>query len=180
MEATNQQQPIFANSRKITKLALASEVPKIVKQAAQCVVCSKWRLVPTVEAYELVRAHATIYPFICQHARMWGCIVNCTDEQDVFPETDESLFWALDVPNIPVPPPGWKRIVSTRNQGDFNSKFCDVRYHAPPPRQEGFSLLSRAEIDAFLRALPEYGGKGVSMECFSFKCPKPLRVRTDN
>ncbi|KAF0923211.1 hypothetical protein E2562_003422 [Oryza meyeriana var. granulata] len=63
-------------------------------------------------------------PFECERAREWRPDVTCDDPEDI--SQDGSRLWAIDKPNIALPPPGWERQIRIRGEG--GTKFADVLY----------------------------------------------------
>uniref|UniRef100_A0A0E0B4S7 MBD domain-containing protein n=1 Tax=Oryza glumipatula TaxID=40148 RepID=A0A0E0B4S7_9ORYZ len=116
-------------------------MPSIGAFTVQCAKCFKWRLIPTKEKYEEI--------------------------QDI--SQDGSRLWAIDKPNIALPPPGWERQIRIRGEG--GTKFADVYYTSPTGRK----LRSLVEIDRYLLENPDYVAQGVTLTQFSFQIPRPLR-----
>ncbi|XP_040996829.1 methyl-CpG-binding domain-containing protein 2-like isoform X1 [Juglans microcarpa x Juglans regia] len=142
-------------------------LPSVGAFTVQCARCFKWRLIPTKEKYEAIREHILEQPFYCETAREWRPDVSCDDPADI--SQDGSRLWAIDKPNIALPPPGWQRLLRIRGEG--STKFADVYYQAP----SGKKLRSMVEIQKYLQEHPEYTSDGVSLSQFSFQIPKPLR-----
>nr|GMC47187.1 methyl-CpG-binding domain-containing protein 2-like [Ipomoea batatas] len=99
--------------------------PSILGYSFQCSKCSKWRLVPTKEIYENIRANISANPFFCEMANQWERNISCEDPTDVAP--DGSRLWAIDKPNIPLPPPGWRRELGFRAVGDDDEDDIEVQ-----------------------------------------------------
>ncbi|TVU24557.1 hypothetical protein EJB05_27001, partial [Eragrostis curvula] len=59
--------------------------------------------------------------FVCERAHEWNHVLSCDDTEDMSP--NGSTEWAIDMPNIAKPPPGWDRKVRPRGA---SSKFADV------------------------------------------------------
>ncbi|KAI3447303.1 hypothetical protein Pfo_003968 [Paulownia fortunei] len=142
-------------------------LPSIGAFTVQCANCFKWRLIPTKEKYEEIREHIIEQPFVCETGREWRPHISCDDPPDI--TQDGSRLWAIDKPNIALPPPGWQRLLRIRGEG--STKFADVYYVAP----SGKRLRSMVEIQRFLNEHPEYIEEGVSLSRFSFQIPKPLQ-----
>ncbi|XP_047946389.1 methyl-CpG-binding domain-containing protein 2-like [Salvia hispanica] len=142
-------------------------LPSVGLFAVQCASCFKWRLVPTKEKYEEIREHLSARPFFCDTAREWCPDVSCDDHPDI--TQDGSRIWAIDKPNIPQPPTGWKRLLRIRGEGSV--RFADVYYVAP----SGKSLRSMLDIQRYLDKHPEYMTEEVSLSRFSFLIPKPIQ-----
>ncbi|KAK6151624.1 hypothetical protein DH2020_014259 [Rehmannia glutinosa] len=132
--------------------------------AVRCAKCSKWRLIPTKEKYEEIRARIGEELFLCETAREWRPDISCEDEADV--KQDDNFLWAMDRPRIPQTPPGWQRILRIRAEG--GKKFADVYYVAPSNKR----FRSMVELSRYIDEHPEY--QGVSLSQFSFQSPVPL------
>ncbi|KAI3454761.1 hypothetical protein Pfo_011424 [Paulownia fortunei] len=131
----------------------AKKVWESVKSyTVRCAKCSKWRLIPTKEKYEEIRARIGEQLFFY--------------EADV--KQDDSYCWALDKPRIPQTPPGWQRILRIRAEG--GTKFADVYYVAPSNKR----FRSMVELSRYISEHPEYVQEGVSISQFSFQPPIPL------
>ncbi|CAI5987049.1 unnamed protein product [Closterium sp. NIES-64] len=137
----------------------------LVAFTVQCALCYKWRKVPTLDEYESIRARVSIEPFTCAHARRWKPSCSCADEPDLV--QDGTYMWALDRPDIPQPPPGWRRRIVVR--GGSSAKFSDVYYHSPC----GKSLRSVNDVERFLADHPKYRMQGITSRQFSFSSPRP-------
>lgn len=120
-------------------------VPSIGAFTVQCASCFKWRLIPTKEKYEEIREKILEVPFVCERAREWRPEVSCEDREDI--SQDGSRLWAIDKPQIPLPPPGWERLIHIRGEGC--TRFADVYYAAP----NGKKLRSLVEVQ---RLLPSF------------------------
>ncbi|KAJ4959470.1 hypothetical protein NE237_026581 [Protea cynaroides] len=140
-------------------------LPSVGAFTIQCALCFKWRLIPTKEKYEEIRECVLQQPFICETAREWRPDISCDDPTDL--SQDGSRLWAIDKPNIALPPPGWQRLLRIRGEG--STKFADIYYVAP----SGKRLRSMVEIQKYLLEHPEY--EGVTRAQFSFQIPKPLQ-----
>ncbi|KAK1418346.1 hypothetical protein QVD17_27489 [Tagetes erecta] len=140
--------------------------PEVGAFTVQCANCFKWRLIPDLEKYEVIREHITDQPFTCETTRQWNRVVSCDDPTDI--EQDGTRIWAIDKPNIAQPPPGWKRILRLRREG--GSKFADVYYESPT----GTKLRSLPDVFKYLESHPEHA-QGVGLGRFSFQIPKPLQ-----
>lgn len=88
----------------------------------RCATCSKWRLIPSKDKYEEIRAKMGEQLFRCETAREWRPEISCEHESDV--EQDDNFRWAMDRPKIPQTPSGWQRILRIRAEG--GTKFADV------------------------------------------------------
>lgn len=117
-------------------------VPSIGAFTVQCAACFKWRLIPTKEKYEEIREKILELPFVCERAREWRPEVSCEDKEDI--SQDGSRLWAIDKPQIPLPPPGWERLIHIRGEGC--TRFADVYYAAP----NGKKLRSLVEVQRLL------------------------------
>eukprot|EP00252_Welwitschia_mirabilis_P021374 TRINITY_DN5472_c0_g1_i1.p1 TRINITY_DN5472_c0_g1~~TRINITY_DN5472_c0_g1_i1.p1 ORF type:complete len:253 (+),score=37.90 TRINITY_DN5472_c0_g1_i1:775-1533(+) len=143
--------------------------PKIAALVVQCARCFKWRFVPSKRQYEAIRQHLLEDPWVCEKACFWNQIISCDDPPDIEQDdTDDTIIWAIDKPNISATPPGWDRLISIRSEG--SAKFADIYYITPTQKK----LRSLVEIERFLTEHPEYT-KGVELSQFSFQSPKPLR-----
>lgn len=89
----------------------------------RCGLCSKWRLIPSKDKYEEIRAKMGEEMFECETAREWRPQISCRNESDV-EQDDDKFRWAMDKPNIPQTPPTWQRILRIRAEG--GTKFADV------------------------------------------------------
>lgn len=141
-------------------------VPSIGAFTVQCASCFKWRLIPTKEKYEEIREKILELPFVCERAREWRPEISCEDREDI--SQDGSRLWAIDKPQIPLPPPGWERLIHIRGEGC--TRFADVYYAAP----NGKKLRSLVEVQRFLDEHKEYEAQGVTLNRFSFQIPRPL------
>ncbi|KAJ0985193.1 hypothetical protein J5N97_003549 [Dioscorea zingiberensis] len=130
----------------------------------QCNSCFKWRIIPTKDTYEKIRASILQRPFVCDQAREWNRRLSCEDPTDI--TQDDSRLWAIDRPNIAKPPHGWQRLIRLRGEG--GTRFADVYYRSPT----GKKLRSMVEVERFLLENPI---QGVHISQFSFQTPKPLR-----
>lgn len=96
------------------------EPPLLKDLMVQCLSCEKWRLIPSMQKYEIIRENEIYAPFVCDDASEWEPYMSCDVPED---ETTCDI-WAIDVPSIPCPPPGWKREVHFRREG--STRFADV------------------------------------------------------
>lgn len=135
--------------------------------AVQCANCFKWRLIPEKQKYEEIREHILEVPFFCDLAREWRPEISCDDPPDI--TQDGSRLWAIDKPNIAIPPHGWQRLLRIRGEG--GTRFADVYYVAP----SGKRFRSMVEIEKYLEEHPECVRDGISISQFSFQTPKPLQ-----
>ncbi|KAK4370128.1 hypothetical protein RND71_009603 [Anisodus tanguticus] len=135
--------------------------------AVQCARCFKWRYMPTKEKYEEIREHILEQPFYCETTREWCSDKSCDDPPDL--TQDGSRLWAIDKPNISLPPPGWERLLRIRAEG--GTKFADVYYVTP----SGERLRSMVKVRKYLEQHPEYVARGVEEAQFSFEVPRPLQ-----
>ncbi|KAK1418345.1 hypothetical protein QVD17_27488 [Tagetes erecta] len=140
--------------------------PEVGAFTVQCANCFKWRLIPDLEKYEVIREHITDQPFTCETTRQWNRVVSCDDPTDI--EQDGTRIWAIDKPNIAQPPPGWKRLLRLRREG--SSKFADVYYESPT----GTKLRSLPDVIKYLEGHPEHA-QGIGLGRFSFQIPRPLK-----
>ncbi|KAH7287022.1 hypothetical protein KP509_32G033400 [Ceratopteris richardii] len=99
-------------------------VSEVREFTVQCASCLKWRLIPTRRQYQEIRQSLLEKPFFCSTVGSWRPGVNCNDPSDV--TQDGSHIWAIDLPNIPAPPPGWERKIIFR--GSTASRFADMSY----------------------------------------------------
>ncbi|KAK9084049.1 hypothetical protein Scep_030520 [Stephania cephalantha] len=134
--------------------------PSVSLYAVQCGKCLKWRVIPTKEEYELIRTNFLEDPWFCDKRSD----VSCEDPSDI--EYDSSRTWAIDKPNIPEVPEGFKRILVPRR--DLSK--IDVYYVLPTGRK----AKSLNEVEKFLEANPIYKADGVDISMFSFTTPKIL------
>lgn len=109
--------PKYAPSTEYVKV-----LPSVGTYTAQCTLCLKWRLIPTQEKFEEIRAHSANVPFTCDTVSLWRNGVSCDDPEDISP--DNERLWAIDKAGIPETPFGWKREVRIRGEG--STKFADV------------------------------------------------------
>lgn len=162
---------LIPDSSQSPQLPGASKVYRSVGAfAVQCANCFKWRLIPKKEKYEEIREHILEVPFLCEMAREWKPEISCDDPPDI--TQDGSSLWAIDKPNIAVPPRGWQRLLRIR--GDGGTRFADVYYVSP----SGKRFRSMVEIERYLEEHPECVHDGVSLSRFSFQTPKPLQKNT--
>lgn len=96
--------------------------PSVWAFTVQCANCYKWRIIPTKEKYEEIREHILEVPFFCKTGQEWRPDLSCDDPPDITQEG--SRLWAIDKPNISLPPPGWQRLLKFRCEG--STKFADV------------------------------------------------------
>ncbi|KAL8462780.1 hypothetical protein ACS0TY_032894 [Phlomoides rotata] len=129
--------------------------PSVKAFTVQCANCFKWRIIPTKEKYEEIREHILEVPFFCKTGREWRPDISCDDPPDI--TQDGSRLWAIDKPNISLPPPGWQRLLRFRCEG--SSKFADV-------------YLRDCEVDALNQLLSCMGSikLGVADASRSFSC----------
>lgn len=109
--------PKYAPSTEYVKV-----LPSVGTYTAQCTLCLKWRLIPTQEKFEEIRAHSANVPFTCDTVNLWRNGVSCDDPEDISP--DNERLWAIDKAGIPETPFGWKRELRIRGEG--STKFADV------------------------------------------------------
>ncbi|XP_019176844.1 PREDICTED: methyl-CpG-binding domain-containing protein 2-like isoform X2 [Ipomoea nil] len=142
--------------------------PSILGYSFQCTKCYKWRLVPTKEVYENIRANISANPFFCEMANQWqrNNNISCEDPSDVVP--DGSRLWAIDKPNIPLPPLGWRRELRFRAVG--GTRFAEVFYYSPFKRR----FRSIREIEKYLKEHPEDLAAGININQFCFETSEPL------
>ncbi|KAK4338750.1 hypothetical protein RND71_043237 [Anisodus tanguticus] len=144
------------DSPKTTKTSRAASNPSVSIWAAQCGKCHKWRTISTQEKFEEIRSKFNEEPFHCENKPNGSC----DDPADI--EYDSSHTWAIDKPNQPKTPTGFKRELYLRS--DYSK--MDAYYITP----SGKKLRSSKEVGAFLQQNPEYSDLKVSN--FSFKSPK--------
>ncbi|KAJ8528395.1 hypothetical protein K7X08_022088 [Anisodus acutangulus] len=144
-----------------------SKAAEVGAFAVQCARCFKWRYIPTAEKYEDIREHLLEQFFYCEIAREWDSNKSCKDPPDL--TQDGSRPWAIDKPNIPLPPPGWKRLLRIR--AESGTSFADVYYVTPSGKQ----LRSKVQIQKYLEQHPEYVAQGVKDTQFLFQIPRPLQ-----
>ncbi|XP_059300924.1 methyl-CpG-binding domain-containing protein 4-like [Lycium barbarum] len=130
--------------------------PSISIWAVQCGKCFKWRKVSTQEEFEEIRSKFNEEPFHCENKPN----VTCDDPAEI--EYDSSRTWAIDKPNEPKTPIGFKRELCLRS--DYSK--MDVYYITP----SGKKLRSTNEVGTFLQQNPEFSD--LSTKNFSFKSPK--------
>lgn len=94
----------------------------IAAYVVQCATCEKWRLIPSKQKYEELRAQIQTDPFRCENAREWKPDVTCNDPSDV--SQDGSWIWAMDRHDIPQPPQGFERLIAVR--AERGTRFADV------------------------------------------------------
>ncbi|KAJ8528397.1 hypothetical protein K7X08_011697 [Anisodus acutangulus] len=102
-----------------------------------------------------------------KNTREWDSNKSCKDPPDL--TQDGSRPWAIDKPNIPLPPPGWKRLLRIR--AESGTSFADVYYVTPSGKQ----LRSKVQIQKYLEQHPEYVAQGVKDTQFLFQIPRPLQ-----
>ncbi|KAK6940880.1 Methyl-CpG DNA binding [Dillenia turbinata] len=124
--------------------------------AAQCENCWKWRIIPTQEEYEDIRSRVLDEPFVCS----MKTDVSCEDPADI--EYDATRTWALDKPNIPKTPVGFKRGLILRK--DYSK--LDAHYITP----SGTKVRAPTHVENYLKAHPEL--VGISLSDFSFMTPR--------
>ncbi|KAK4368877.1 hypothetical protein RND71_012669 [Anisodus tanguticus] len=95
---------------------------KVGAFAVQYARCFKWHYILTTEKYEVIREHLLEQLFYCETKREWNSNKSCEDPSDLI--QDGSRPWAIDKPNIPLPPPGWKRLLRIR--AESGTSFADV------------------------------------------------------
>ncbi|KAG7610818.1 Zinc finger CW-type [Arabidopsis suecica] len=125
----------------------------------QCTDCKKWRLIPSMQHYNIIKETQLQTPFVCGTTSGWTPNMSCNVPQD----GTTCDTW----PSIPPIPTGWSRSVHIISE---STKFADV-YYFPP---SGERLRSSAEVQSFLDNHPEYVREGVNRSQFSFQIPKPL------
>ncbi|XP_026453239.1 methyl-CpG-binding domain-containing protein 1-like [Papaver somniferum] len=126
--------------------------------AVQCGKCEKWRLIPTQEEYEEIRANFIEKPWFCDDQYN----VDCDDPADI--ELDNTRTWVIDKPNLPKSPAGFERGMTIRS----DHRRLDVFYRAPG----GKKVRSPADVEKFLETNPDYKAAGVSVSDFKFISPK--------
>lgn len=154
------------DKKKLAIVETHRALPSVGTFTVQCALCLKWRLIPTKEQYEEIRQFVLEKPFFCSSTISWRPDASCENTSDV--SQDETHLWAIDRPNIPVPPRGWDRQLVIRGVGA--SKFADVYYVAPSGRK----FRSMPEVERFLAEFPEVVKAGVKQSQFSFIIPRPL------
>ncbi|XP_023635603.1 putative methyl-CpG-binding domain protein 12 isoform X2 [Capsella rubella] len=143
------------------------KMPFIKELMVQCGRCLKWRLIPSMQKYEILREKHVESPLFCEAASEWEPNMSCE-----VPGYETSCdIWAIDAPSIPSPPSGWRRLVQVRRE--YEKTFADVYYYPPAPLSN-IRLRSQSEVKKFLESHPEYTREGVNMSQFSFKSPKRL------
>ncbi|KAH0730608.1 hypothetical protein KY285_001516 [Solanum tuberosum] len=100
-------------------------------------------------------------------AREWHSNKKCDDPPDLT-EDESGLKWAIDVPNIPQPPPGWERLIKFRTKRD--TRIIDVYYNSPSNQQ----LCSKIEVEKYLEQHPEDATQRAKLDQFSFQIPRLL------
>ncbi|KAE9599385.1 putative transcription factor & chromatin remodeling CW-Zn family [Lupinus albus] len=142
-------------------------LPSVGAFAVQCASCFKWRLIPTKKIYEEIRECIIEQPFVCEKAREWRPDVSCDDPEDISQDGDR--IWAIDKPNIVMPPKGWERLTRIRSEG--SSKFADIYYVAP----SGKRLRSMVEINKYENYVRKRPAKlASSYECSGLEQVHPL------
>ncbi|KAL3367588.1 hypothetical protein AABB24_012031 [Solanum stoloniferum] len=132
--------------------------PSVSVWAAQCEKCLKWRRIATQEEFEEIRSRFTEEPFNCHNQTN----ASCDDPTDI--EYDSSRTWAIDKPNLPKTPSGFKRELYLRR--DYSK--MDPYYFTP----SGKKLRSFTEVTTFLQQNPEFSD--VKPSDFSFTSPKVM------
>ncbi|CAN4101203.1 unnamed protein product [Withania somnifera] len=132
--------------------------PSVSIWAAQCGKCFKWRTISTQEEFEEIRSRFVEQPFNCDNKPN----ASCDDPPDI--EYDSSRTWAIDKPNLPKTPSGFKRELYLRR--DYSK--MDAYYITP----SGKKLRSTTEVGNFLQQNPEFNDLSVSD--FSFTSPKVM------
>ncbi|KAJ8568105.1 hypothetical protein K7X08_020827 [Anisodus acutangulus] len=155
------------SARKRSLANYTSRAAKVGAFAVQCARCFKWRYIPTMEKYEVIREHLLEQLFYCETTREWNSNKSCEDPPDL--TQDGSRPWAIDKPNIPLPPPGWERLLRIR--AESGTSFADVYYVTPSGKQ----LRSKVQIQKYLEQHSEYVTEGVKDTQFSFQIPRPLQ-----
>ncbi|PWA92009.1 zinc finger, CW-type, DNA-binding domain protein [Artemisia annua] len=144
-------------------------LPKtIIDFAVQCHTCRKWRKLETEEHFEEFRSKHTQDRFTCN--KLPG--TTCEDTINIM-NYDPSQVWAMDKPNTPKTPKGFKRIVSLRKK----CSKLDVQYLTP----KGKKIRSSVEMACYLDKHPEL--KDLSPSDFCFKAPRlaaPRRRTSSN
>lgn len=130
--------------------------PSVSIWAAQCGKCFKWRRISTQEEFEEIRSRFVEEPFNCDNKSN----VSCEDPADI--EYDSSRTWAIDKPNQPKTPYGFKKELYLRR--DYSK--MDAYYITP----SGKKLRSATEVTTFLQQNPEFSD--ITVSDFSFKSPK--------
>ncbi|XP_002971718.2 uncharacterized protein LOC9640244 [Selaginella moellendorffii] len=138
--------------------------PEVQAYTVQCSRCGQWRLVPSEEVYESIRARVLENPWVCEDAKIWRPDACCDIKGDIQQEGDDRL-WALDKPNLPKTPAGWKRDFVIRSEGC--SRFGDIYYISPC----GKKLRSMVEVAKFLEDHPEYYDLSVDQFCYTIPQP---------
>ncbi|CAE5977346.1 unnamed protein product [Arabidopsis arenosa] len=144
------------------------EPPLLKDLMVQCLSCEKWKLIHSMQKYEIIREKEIYAPFVCDDASEWKPYMSCDVPED---ETTCDI-WAIDVPSIPCPPTGWKREVHFRREG--STRFADVYYYFALSIKKRIIVRSIEDVKKFLNDHPEYIREGVNPSRFSFKMPKPL------
>ncbi|KAG5628111.1 hypothetical protein H5410_013329 [Solanum commersonii] len=119
--------------------------------AVQCARCFKWRYIPTKEKYEEIREHILERPFYYE----------------------SGLKWAIDVPNIPQPPPGCERLIKFRTKGGIRLAD-DVYYDSPSGKRLTPKMKLKIFLPRYLEQYPEDATQSVKLKKFSFQTPRPL------
>lgn len=129
--------------------------PSVGVWAVQCEKCLKWRRIATQEQFEDIRSRFTEEPFNCPNG-------TCDDPADI--EYDASRTWAIDKPNLPKTPSGFKRELYLRR--DYSK--MDTYYFTPL----GKKLRSVTDVTTFLEQNPQLSD--VKPSDFSFTSPKVM------
>ncbi|KAJ8568109.1 hypothetical protein K7X08_020831 [Anisodus acutangulus] len=148
------------SARKSSLVNYTSSAAKVVVFAVQCARYFKWCYIPTTEKYEDIRENLLEQLFYCETTREWNSNKSCDDQPDL--TQDGSRPWAIDKPNIPLPPPGWECLLRIR--AESGTSFADVYYVTPSGKQ----------LQKHLEEHPEYMAEGVKDTQFSFQIPRPL------
>nr|XP_043636875.1 methyl-CpG-binding domain-containing protein 4-like [Erigeron canadensis] len=125
----------------------------VIAYAVQCDKCYKWRTLATEEHFEEIRRNLTGDPFVCD--KLPG--ITCENPADI--NYDSSQVWAIDKPDIPKTPKGFKRIATLR--GDYTK--TDVKYLTP----DGKHIRTSPQMVEYLKRQPAYSDLSLSDFCFT-------------
>ncbi|PHT40127.1 hypothetical protein CQW23_18981 [Capsicum baccatum] len=140
--------------------------PTVSSWAAQCDKFYKWRMTLTHEEFEEIRSMFVKEPFNFNNKPN----SSCDDLAGI--EYDSSKIWAIDQPNLPKPPSGFKRELYLRT--DYSK--MDVYYITPT----GKKLRSITELDNFLQQDPEFSDISISGDALRNARMSKLHIPVDD
>lgn len=92
---------------------------------AECWICHKWRKLGNKAEYsKFLKKKRTNNPFSCQHVNWGSRKTSCNAPSDVVVLEDRTIVWIVEENDVPIPPPGWLRLVKKRKI--VKKKFADV------------------------------------------------------